>query len=95
MEYAEAEAIKRGLKLALQKGFRDVVVESDCLKVINAINKSSPLLSYLEFLLHEIEILSHVFSIINFQHVFREANKVAHNLVKVDISSVEQPYWPL
>ena len=62
VEYAEAEAIKRRLKLDLQKCFRDVVVESDCLKVINVINKHSPLLSYLELLLHEIEILSHAFS---------------------------------
>ena len=90
VEYAEEEAIRRGMKLALAKGYSHVMIESDCLKVTNAINKPSPLLSYLEFLLHDIEILSHAFSSISFNHFYREANKVAHNLSKVVISVVEQ-----
>src|ERR1044072_111734 len=90
VEFAEATAMKRGLKLALEKGYRELIVESDCLKVVNAINTASPLLSYLELLIQEIVILSHAFSNISFNHVFREANKVAHNLAKVPINGTEQ-----
>ena len=74
----------------MDKGYNQLIVESDCLKVIKAINTASPLLSYLELLIHEIVVLSHAFSSISFNHGFREANKIAHTLAKVLINGVDQ-----
>ena len=43
---------------------------------------------------NNIELLSHAFSSISFTHVYKEANKVAHDLAKIYIPvSVSEQVW--
>ena len=90
VDFAEAMAIRRALNLALEKGFLSICVESDSLRVINILKNQSPVASYLSLVISDIRRLCLDFSSINFCHVFREANTVAHNLAKHSISVAER-----
>ena len=71
-----------GLKLALNHDFLRLEVEFDCLSVINIISGVSHDNSYLWLVADEILSLAHNFDVISFNHVFREANCVAHSFAK-------------
>jgi ribonuclease HI len=77
-EMAEALAIHRAIVFALEEGFSDIILASDCLSVLQRINSSvidrSPTGSVVE----DIKFYSKSFSSCEFQHVSRVLNVAAH-----------------
>lgn len=86
----EAKAIVLGLKMGIQCYARSIIVENDCLQVVNLINKKKWNGSYLVMINREIDKLASYFDVVRFVHVFREANVVAHimaHLYPLDFST--------
>ena len=89
---SEAIAVQRGLELAENLGCKKVIVESDCLEVIQAccgeIDIFSPYTPILA------DIFQKVFRIglVSFVHCPTEANKVAHNLARLSFNSNSSLY---
>lgn len=77
---AEARAVLLGLQLAREYGYVDVMVESDCLTLVNAIQKNEEGWSQFHLIVDDIIHVSKVFSNISFSFVSRECNKTAHEL---------------
>lgn len=95
---AEAVAVSPGMHFALDCGFREVEVESDCLVVISAICNPSPNFSYLDRVVKEILGLVCSFSLCHAYFASRSCNLVAHTLAKWALKIPEEvwlEYTPL
>ncbi|KAL9225663.1 hypothetical protein vseg_001559 [Gypsophila vaccaria] len=79
-ETAEAMAILWAMTKARDAGISRVVVESDCLTVVNALNNSSEGRSELFLILDDIRSLASCFESISWSHIRRIFNKAAHEL---------------
>ena len=86
-EAAEAMALRNGLYLAHCLGCGRVIVESDCLTVVEAINDQGNYLGSEAAVYTECVQLARDFGRIQFQFCNREANKVADCLAKVALES--------
>lgn len=76
----EEKAILLGLQLAKEYGYDDVVVESDCLTVANAIQKNEEGWSHFHLIVDYITHDSKAFSSILFSFVSKGSNKVVMSL---------------
>ena len=81
-EVAETLALLEGVRLAIMFDWQQVILESDCLGLITAMNSTTPCLTAGGHLVDEIKTLRPFFSIVIFKHLYRSANFVAHNLAK-------------
>ncbi|XP_042962749.1 uncharacterized protein LOC122297028 [Carya illinoinensis] len=81
-EFIEATAVLRGLQFGLQWGINKLVMESDCLFLINVLNSSSECLSDFAYVIDEIRRIRSYFHEISFVHVCRQGNNVAHGLAR-------------
>ena len=89
-EIAEAKGIELAVRLCRRYGLQNVVIESDCLTVINRLSKHAIFLSDLDIVLHNIFASSvHLSSLVN-SHVKRDGSVVAHNLARIIPFGVEQ-----
>ncbi|XP_074263188.1 uncharacterized protein LOC141585995 [Silene latifolia] len=77
---AEAEAILLGLREARRMQSRKVIVESDCLIVVEDLTKHRNGRSELFVIYEEIRQISLFFESIVFKHISRKLNKLAHKL---------------
>ncbi|KAK9741055.1 hypothetical protein RND81_03G078700 [Saponaria officinalis] len=77
---AEAGALLRGVRVAVQKGVKEVVFESDCQEVINALQKGSTGRSCFQLVLDDILVV-------------RDCNKVAHELANFHPWMVGGRFW--
>ncbi|XP_074278207.1 uncharacterized protein LOC141601801 [Silene latifolia] len=75
---AEAEAILLGLKEANRMQIRKVVIESDCLVVVDDLTKNRSGRSELFTIYEEIREISLSFEFVVFKHISRILNKLAH-----------------
>ncbi|KAL2939358.1 ATP phosphoribosyltransferase regulatory subunit [Bienertia sinuspersici] len=90
---AEAQAILRGVKEARALGLRKIEVESDSLKVVQALrNPSSGTTDELHLILEKFYFAS-IFENVNFSFVKREGNKVAHDLAHLQPLDLGQNRW--
>lgn len=89
---AEALALRRGLQLVQQIGCSRIIVESDCLEVIDACNGVSDILAPYAATLADCFQLAHGVSSIRFQHCSREANNLAHYLAR-HAYDIQLMYW--
>ncbi|XP_074288083.1 uncharacterized protein LOC141613242 [Silene latifolia] len=80
---AEAVAVFEGVKEAKRRGYRDIVVESDCAQVIEALNKKQTGRSSFMLVLDEILCVSEFFNSIVWLFSSRVNNSVAHALAHV------------
>jgi len=78
----EALGCRHGLQLAVQHGERRVVLETDCLELINLWQKRNVQRSAIGPVLEEINALSLAFHSFSFSYVNRSSNKIAHVLAK-------------
>ncbi|XP_074315009.1 uncharacterized protein LOC141651187 [Silene latifolia] len=78
VDMAEAEAILLGLREAIRMQSRNVVIESDCLIVVDDLNRNRRGKSELFVIYEEIRQLSLSFESIVFKHISRNFNKLAH-----------------
>lgn len=92
-EIAEAKALLLALKLACHYGLQRVVVESDCLSLVSRLNKAALYFTELDNLLEDILLACSRLVSVQWLHVKREGNIVAHNLAKLLPFGVEQVWF--
>ncbi|XP_062112468.1 uncharacterized protein LOC133823623 [Humulus lupulus] len=78
----EALGIKEALSWIKRKGWSKVILESDCLNVVNAIKSTSCMVSPYGLLIQECKQLLSKLNDVCVMFVKRSANKVAHNLAR-------------
>lgn len=92
MLLAELLALKHGLALAWDQGFRHVVCEFDALDIVNLFNANENLQlhSFAKVVIEIAELLNQNW-IVKLLHVFRETNACANFLAKLGVRS-SQPW---
>ncbi|XP_074282845.1 uncharacterized protein LOC141607393 [Silene latifolia] len=81
--FAEAAAVYDGLQEAQLRGHRDVVMESDCIQVIEALQAQRNGRSLFLLLIEDILLLSNSFNSVIWSHTGRINNSVAHALAHI------------
>ncbi|KAL5572899.1 hypothetical protein UlMin_022496 [Ulmus minor] len=90
---AEAWAMERGAALAKQLGFPTVVLESDCLAVIKALDLRSANVSEINYVFESIYEICNDFNLYKFSHTPRMGNQVAHSLARLALSLESEQIW--
>lgn len=75
-------ALLFGIQMAQAHNFISLMVESDCLDIVQATNSTSPELSELRFLVEALKLALHLASAAHLQHVKRTANTLPHLLAR-------------
>ena len=93
---AEAYALRHGLLLAQQLGVNKLIVEADCLEVIDIMNSGGFAATGAAAIYADCTVLSLGYTSVSFIHCPREANCVSHELARMVVSSlpglwVEEP----
>lgn len=81
-ELAEALAARLAADLAQRLQVRQAILEGDCITVIKSLQSSRPCLSAAGVFIDEIKSLVRVFDSLNFSHVSRQCNTLAHQLAR-------------
>uniref|UniRef100_A0A803PS58 Reverse transcriptase domain-containing protein n=1 Tax=Cannabis sativa TaxID=3483 RepID=A0A803PS58_CANSA len=89
----EAIAMFHSLSWALQLHLPVTLIETDALKVVNALCKSSSAISSFQDLVVDISSLLSFFPNVNVSHVKRAANVAADGLAKFTLGVDEACYW--
>ncbi|KAK2661569.1 hypothetical protein Ddye_000143 [Dipteronia dyeriana] len=90
---AEAMAIRRGFRLAMESGLVPVVLESDALEVVNLLQSKIVPNSELGVIIHDISDIVDNSFLCSFHFVHRLANKVAHGLTKLALAHRGEFVW--
>ncbi|KAL2943616.1 hypothetical protein RDABS01_031964 [Bienertia sinuspersici] len=93
VDEGEALAARYALQAAIVAGLRKVVLEVDSAKLYNYLSKCITEPSYFGLLVRDIFYLAKQCNYINFSHVWREGNKLAHELAKISSNYVEMMIW--
>lgn len=83
---AEALSIREALSWLLSLHFSNIVIESDALVVIQALNNPVPDSSSLGVIVEDCKFLARNFSSCHFVFVYRSANQAAHALATEAVS---------
>ena len=78
----EALATRRGMELAVETGFRNIVLESDSQILITALREDFDSLASFGHLVKDIQFIASYLSSINYTHVRRQCNGLAHSLAR-------------
>uniref|UniRef100_A0ACD5Y9T6 Uncharacterized protein n=1 Tax=Avena sativa TaxID=4498 RepID=A0ACD5Y9T6_AVESA len=78
----ELLACREGLALVLEYSDQSIIVESDCLEMVNMINDSSSNCSMTVVLVNNIKRLCKAGRVCRVRHIKRELNKMSHSLAK-------------
>ncbi|XP_021741826.1 uncharacterized protein LOC110708037 [Chenopodium quinoa] len=92
-EVAEAKAVLFGLQLAGELGVQQIVLESDCLLVIQALRNKSTGSSSIHLVLDDIYAKSSNFVNVRWSFVKRGGNKIAHALAHSQPWEVGHRVW--
>ncbi|XP_019191686.1 PREDICTED: uncharacterized protein LOC109186207 [Ipomoea nil] len=87
---AEAMGIKEALSCAMECGWRNLVILSDCQLVCSSLRSSALYNSYVGCVLNDCFSLKRQFDYVSFRFIYRSANKIAHVLAR-DASSLSGP----
>lgn len=79
-DIAEAMAIREVLAIAGAAGFREIILENDCLKLISQLKKHVLENSSFGNIVKDILDYVQAFNVVSFNHICRSGNTVAHNL---------------
>ncbi|XP_074293374.1 uncharacterized protein LOC141620388 [Silene latifolia] len=90
---AEAVAVFEGMKEAAQRGHSKVVIESDCLPIVDALQKAKTGRSMLALVLDDILAFRNSFVSISWAYTSRKNNCVAHALAHVLPRVVGRTVW--
>ena len=91
VEYAEAEAIYFGIKMAIDAGLVPLMVESDSKIAVSLANGRS--LKEISWLIGEIKGCMGVKKSFKINHVLRSSNTTAHRLAKYAVSNPSDVIW--
>ncbi|KAK1352458.1 hypothetical protein POM88_053397 [Heracleum sosnowskyi] len=89
-QIAEGRAILLAVKLARRLRHENIIIESDCESLIQRLSKASTYLSDFDNVLEDILASCSVFDSIQWIHVKRDDNLVAHHLAKLVPFGTEQ-----
>jgi len=90
---AKTYALREGLRLAQQLGYSTIIVQSDCLEVVQSIQDGSFSAMASAPILDECDNLWREFTIISIEHCDRESNQVAHELARQGFMSKVSCIW--
>ena len=90
---AEALGILFGLQIGNELNFHNVILESDCLIMVNEIAKKQDSFCEWASILQDIQDLSLEFSSCSFRHVNREVNELAHSIARVPCDIGDRKIW--
>lgn len=93
MNFTEAKVVVLGLRMTLQCNERRIVVECDCLYMVNLINNKQFDGSSLGVIIKEIIFLTSCFDVVSFFHIFREANCAAHAMAHLSPLEYSTRVW--
>lgn len=93
IDVAEAYAARRGLLVALEAGMTNLVLESDCLKLVLHIQRGHIECSSFGMMVADILELSGRCIAFLCKHVKREGNRVAHKLAHLSKNFEELRVW--
>lgn len=79
---AEALALKEALSLSDQQGWPKIVIESDCMVIIQAIRSKIAMVSQVGMIVEECHVLLNNENNIELLFIKRSVNMVAHSLVR-------------
>ncbi|KAJ1383120.1 Ribonuclease H domain [Sesbania bispinosa] len=91
---AELRAVLEGLRFAWEKGWRKIVLESDAQEVVHVLQGITSLGCHNHF-----ELIKEVFNllqrewVVQLQHIYRDANKLADCLARKGSHSLAQVQW--
>ncbi|XBI71201.1 hypothetical protein VPH35_065478 [Triticum aestivum] len=85
---AEALALRSGLSLAQRAGCNRLVVDSDNVEVVDTVNNGGHSVGVAAAVFDDCYFMVCDFLRISFEHCNRKANKVAHELARLDRFSV-------
>ena len=89
----EALVARRGLELALETGFGRVILEGDSKILITALKEHTHSLANFGHIAQDIQYLASHFSSIEYTHVHRQCNNVAHLLARRAVSYPQFQVW--
>nr|POF20839.1 hypothetical protein CFP56_14353 [Quercus suber] len=88
-EVIETLAIRRAIRFAIETSFNCLIIESDSLGVVKAIQDSVDSTCHIVHIIKDVKQLAKALKSCDFHHTKREANQVAHtlarNAIRVDI----------
>lgn len=90
---AEALAVRHGLKIAMEAGFTNLVLEMDNLSVFSKLKKHSSEATPLGSILSDIHVLASLSHSVCFAFVKREGNGVAHVLARLSCNFEGLRVW--
>ncbi|XP_074293633.1 uncharacterized protein LOC141620734 [Silene latifolia] len=93
VQMAEAVAVLEGVQEAARKGHSRIIVESDCLQVIEALRRKSKGRSVLFLVLEDILHVCNCFESVFWSYTSRVNNSVAHALAHVSPRVVGRVMW--
>ncbi|XP_071939813.1 uncharacterized protein [Coffea arabica] len=89
----EARAIRHALVLAKQNGWRNIIIQTDCKRIVDQIRDGKLNDHLAGAVLFDIMALSKDFSSCLFSFVKREGNNVSHQLAKFALKLVSEIAW--
>nr|POF24766.1 putative ribonuclease h protein [Quercus suber] len=89
----EALATRREVEFALELGMTKVIMEGDSEVICKELQDPSTSLALHGHIIQDIKCLSNAFQCINFPHVRRQGNTVAHALAKMAVTEPNQTVW--
>lgn len=92
-DVAEAMAARHAMKVAVEAGLRNIVLESDCLKLITHLKKGLLENSGFSLIVKDILLFRSSNVSLAFNHVRREGNRVAHQLAQMSRTFRELRVW--
>lgn len=90
---AEAKAVMLGPQLGAELGARKIIVESDCLVLINALQEGAPGAGSLGLMLEDIFDSCSSFDSVRWSFIKRVGNQITHNLAHLQPWSWELRVW--
>ena len=90
---AEAEACRAGLLIAINQGWNDLILETDCAALVTALANSAEDLSEIGRIVEDCKEYMLAFTSLNFRHIYREANGVAQRLSHTASFSNIDNFW--
>ena len=90
---AEALTARSPVIFARELSLFNIIVEGDCLHVIQALKRSGPCPLLFGHIIDETKRLGRVLRSCMFQHVRRDVNRLAHNLAKKAVLSTDLEIW--
>ncbi|XP_021761790.1 uncharacterized protein LOC110726626 [Chenopodium quinoa] len=90
VEIAEAKAIEWAIRLGCKIGCKEIIMVSDCQIVVSRLSRSATHLTDLDSVLCDIMALIVQYTSLQWSHVKRAGNEVAHSLAKFLPFNLEQ-----